>query len=88
MFSVNAFTPVTKREIVDTTPVELQGIIALAVRKKNGKEYERSSLAKGLKYPKHRPASSQNQLWILFNVDREFCKVQDILKKKKKATEW
>lgn len=82
-FSTNAFTPVT-REIADSTPVELQGIIkkfVLAVRKKNGKEYERSSLAKSLKYPKHRPASSQNQLWILLN-DKEFCEV--ILKKKQK----
>ena len=53
------------------------------MRKKNGKEYERSSLEKSLKYPKHRPASSHNQLWILLN-EKEFCKVQDILKKKQK----
>ena len=75
------------REVADSTPVKLQGIIkkfVLAVRKKNGKEYERSSLAKRLKYPKHRPASSQNQLWILLN-DREFCKVQE---KEEKESNW
>ena len=54
-----------KREIEDITPVEPQEIIkkfVLAVNK-NGEEYEPSSSQSG--YPKHRPASSQKQQWIL-----------------------
>ena len=51
-FSENIFTPVTKkREIEHTTPTELQKNIkkfVLVVRKKNGKEYEHSFLAKSL----------------------------------------
>ncbi|XP_073232274.1 uncharacterized protein KIAA1958-like [Porites lutea] len=74
-----------KREIEDITPVELQETIkkfVLAVRKKNGEEYEPSSLRAFIQsIDRHLRKNSYG-----FSVlnDKEFHEVQDILKKKQK----
>lgn len=74
-----------KREIEDITPVELQEIIkkfVLAVRKKNGEEYEPSSLRAFIQSI-DRHLRKNNYGFSVLN-DKEFHEVQDILKKKQK----
>ena len=74
-----------KREIGDITPVELQEIIkkfVLAVRKKNGEEYEPSSLRAFIQSI-DRHLRKNNYGFSVLN-DKEFHEVQDILKKKQK----
>ena len=74
-----------KREIEDITPVELQEIIkkfVLAVRKKNGEEYEPSSLRAFIQSI-DRHLRKNNYGFSMLNV-KEFHEVQDILKKKQK----
>ena len=74
-----------KREIEDITPVELQEIIkkfVLAVRKKNGEEYEPSSLRAFIQsIDRH---LRKNNYGFSMHNDKEFHEVQDILKKKQK----
>ena len=74
-----------KREIEDVTPVELREIIkkfVLAVRKKNGEEYEPSSLRAFIQSI-DRHLRKNNYGFSVLN-DKEFHEVQDILKKKQK----
>ena len=74
-----------KREIENITPVELQAIIkkfVLAVRKKNGDEYEPSSIRAFLQSI-DRYLRKNNYGFSVLN-DKEFHEVQDILKKKQK----
>ena len=74
-----------KREIENVTPVELQAIIkkfVLAVRKKNGDEYEPSSIRAFLQSI-DRYLRKNNYGFSVLN-DKEFHEVQDILKKKQK----
>ncbi|CAH3192328.1 unnamed protein product, partial [Porites evermanni] len=74
-----------KREIEDITPVELQEIIkkfVLAARKKNGEEYEPSSLRAFIQSI-DRHLRKNNYGFSVLN-DKEFHKVHDILKKKQK----
>ena len=74
-----------KREIEDITPVELQEIIkkfVLAVRKRNGEEYEPSSLRAFIQSI-DRHLRKNNYGFFVLN-DKEFHEVQDILKKKQK----
>ena len=74
-----------KREIEDITPVELQEIIkkfVLAVRKKNGEEYEPSSVRAFIQSI-DRHLRKNNYGFSVLN-DKEFPEVQDILKKKQK----
>ena len=74
-----------KREIEDITPVELQEIIkkfVLAVRKKNGEEYEPSSLRTFIQSI-DRHLRKNNVGFSVLN-DKEFHEVQDVLKKKQK----
>ena len=76
-----------KREIENITPVELQAIIkkfVLAVRKKNGDEYEPSSIRAFLQSI-DRYLRKNNYGFSVLN-DKEFHEVQDILKKKQKQT--
>ena len=80
--SKNILTPVTRKDI---TPVELQEIIkkvVLAVRKKNGQEYEPSSLRAFIQSI-DRHLRKNNYGFSMLN-DKEFHEVQDILKKKQK----
>ena len=74
-----------KRELENITPVELQAIIkkfVLAVRKKNGDEYEPSSIRAFLQSI-DRYLRKNNYGFSVLN-DKEFHEVQDILKKKQK----
>ena len=74
-----------KKEIEDITPVELQEIIkkfVLAVRKKNGEEYEPSSLRAFIQSI-DRHLRKNNYGFSMLN-DKEFHEVQAILKKKQK----
>ena len=74
-----------KREIEDIAPVELQEIIkkiVLAVRKKNGEEYEPSSIRAFIQSI-DRHLRKNNYGFSVLN-DKEFHEVQDILKKKQK----
>ena len=74
-----------KREIENITPVELRAIIkkfVLAVRKKNGDEYEPSSIRAFLQSI-DRYLRKNNYGFSVLN-DKEFHEVQDILKKKQK----
>ena len=74
-----------KREIEDIAPVELQEIIkkfVLAVRKKNGEEYEPSSI-RAFVQSIDRHLRKHNYGFSVHN-DKEFHEVQDILKKKQK----
>ena len=74
-----------KREIENITPVELQAIIkkfVFAVRKKNGDEYEPSSIRAFLQSI-DRYLRKNNYGFSVLN-DKEFHEVQDILKKKQK----
>ena len=74
-----------KREIENIPPVELQAIIkkfVLAVRKKNGDEYEPSSIRAFLQSI-DRYLRKNNYGFSVLN-DKEFHEVQDILKKKQK----
>ena len=74
-----------KREFEDITPVELKEIIkksVLAVRKKNGEEYEPSSLRAFIQSI-DRHLRKNNYGFSVLN-DKEFHEVQDILKKKQK----
>ena len=73
-----------KREIEDITPVKQQEIIkkfVLAVRKKNGEEYEPSSLRAFIQSI-DRHLRKNNYGFSVLN-DKEFHEVQDILKKQK-----
>ena len=76
-----------EREIEDITPVELREIIkkkfVLAVRKKNGEEYEPSSLRAFIHKSTDRHLRKNNYGFSVLN-DKEFHEVQDILKKKQK----
>ena len=74
-----------KREIEDIAPVELQEIIkklVLAVREKNGEEYEPSSIRAFIQSIA-RHLRKKNYGFSVLN-DKEFHEVQDILKKKQK----
>ena len=74
-----------KREIENITPVELQAIIkkfVLAVRIKNGDEYEPSSIRAFLQSI-DRYLRKNNYGFSVLN-DKEFHELQDILKKKQK----
>ena len=74
-----------KREIEDIAPVELQEIIkkfVLAVRKKNGEEYETSSIRAFIQSIDRHLRKNNYGLSVL--NDKEFQEVQDILKKKQK----
>ena len=74
-----------KREIENVTPVELQAIIkkfVLAVRRKNGDEYEPSSIRAFLQSID--PCLRKNNCGFSVLNDKEFHEVQDILKKKQK----
>ena len=76
---------VEKGKLKDITPVELQEIIkkfALAVRKKNGEEYEPPSLRAFIESI-DRNLRKNNYGFSVLN-DKEFHEVQDILKKKQK----
>ena len=74
-----------EREIEDIAPVELQEIIkkfVLAVRKKNGEEYEPSSIRAFIQSI-DRHLRKNNYGFSVLN-DKKFHEVQDILKKKQK----
>ena len=74
-----------KREIEDIAPVELQEIIkkfVLAVRKKNGEEYEPSSIRAFIQSIDRHLRKNNYGFSVLNN--KEFHEVQDILKKKQK----
>ena len=74
-----------KREIEDIAPVELQEIIkkfVLAMRKKNGEEYEPSSIRAFIQSIDRHLRKNNYGFSVL--SDKEFHEVQDILKKKQK----
>ena len=77
-----------KKEIEDITPAELQEIIkkfVLAVRKKNGEEYETSPLRAFIQSI-DRYVRKNNYGFSVLN-DNEFHEVQDIFKEEAKAAE-
>ena len=81
----NEFSEEKERNIENIPAAELQQLakkFVLVVRKKNGEEYEPSSL-RGFFQSVDRYLRKKGCTFSLLN-DNEFCEVQDILKKKQK----